>query len=341
MSWELSVTTPDDHRWMGLLKDHDHLLFHEPVWASVMKEGLGADPVCLLLSQDGMVRGGLVGFCYRVLWARLAYLNLPYGGPIGEVPNSDELAILLSKWAKQANASRLRIAASPGVPDLMSADADSHFRVIRESTHLCRFQGRDFESLWMNFKGRVRRDVRKAEKSGVSVVNVVDDAGIDTFYELYKESMKRNRTVPKYSRHYVAACVAQLANDGRGALLLAIRNEKPIAGMLLADSRSGTHYLMAGSASDGLKYCPNDLLLSHAIRRTLEWGGEYFDFLPSGDDNSGLEQFKAKWDAEKVDIPVYELVTRPVSMWGFNTAFKVAKSRLGRRLVSEFRRRAR
>ena len=77
MSWELSATTPDDQRWLGLLQEHEHLLFHEPVWAAVMKAGLGAEPVCLLLSQNGTVRGGLIGFSYRVLWARLAYLNLP------------------------------------------------------------------------------------------------------------------------------------------------------------------------------------------------------------------------------------------------------------------------
>ncbi len=330
MSWELSVTTPDDHRWLELLRDHDHLLFHEPVWSSVMKVGLGAEPMCLLLSQNGTACGGLIGFSYRALWANLAYLNLPYGGPIGQIPAADELVFLLTKWARQANASRIRIATSPDLPDLLAGDAGSHFHLLPQSTHLCRFNGRDFDSVWTGLKGRVRRDVRKAEKSGVSVTSVLDDSGIDSFYWLYTESMRRNRTVPKYSRAYVVACVEQLAKDDRGALLLAVRDDKPIAGMLLADSDNGTHYLMAGSLSNELKYCPNDLLLSHAIRRAIDLGREYFDFLPSGDDNSGLEQFKAKWDAEKVETPVYQLVTSPVAMWAFNTVFKLATSRVGR-----------
>lgn len=333
MSWELSATTPDDQRWLDLLQDYDHLLFHEPVWSSVMKAGLGAEPMCLLLSQNGTVCGGLVGFSYRVLWAKLVYLNLPYGGPIGQIPAADELSFLLTKWARQANASRIRIATSPGLPDLLAGYASSQLQLLPQSTHVCRFNGRDFDTLWTGFKGRVRRDVRKAEKSGVTVASVFDDCGIDSFYELYTESMRRNRTVHKYSRAYVAECVAQLAHARRGTLLLASRDGRPVAGMLLADSDNGTHYLMAGSLSEELKYCPNDLLLSHAIRRAIDLGREYFDFLPSGDDNCGLEQFKAKWDAEKVEIPVYEIVTSPLSMLGFNTAFKVATSEVGRRLA--------
>lgn len=89
MSWELSATTPDDQRWLGLLQEHEHLLFHEPVWASVMTAGLGADPVCLLLSENGAARGGLIGFSYRVSGTRMPDRNLLYCGPLIDVSEFD------------------------------------------------------------------------------------------------------------------------------------------------------------------------------------------------------------------------------------------------------------
>ena len=344
MSWSLSEAAATDERWQRLLSEHPHLVFHEPVWAAVLQKGINGQPVCLLLELDGVCRGGMVGFFYRVIGIRLAYFNLPYGGVVGQAPPPEVLARLLHEWALAQGVSRVRLNASPEVGDPileasieMMQSLEKYFTVIPLTTNVLSFQGGDHKSIYANFKKRVRRDVLKAEKSGVSILEVQDTKGIEVFYGLYIESMQRNRTVAKYSLAFVQAVASQLLAEGRASLLLAMRRGVAIAGMLLVDSETSTHYLMAGSRSDGLRYCPNDLLLNHAIGRAAERGCRSFDFLPSGENNLGLEKFKAKWNALAVEVPVYELVVRPVMIQLFYGMYAAAQSWPGRWLVKTFR----
>ena len=343
MTWAVVETTPESDAWQQLLAQHEHLLFHEAVWAHVLSDGFGSAANFLLLQRDGETLGGLAGFTHRVLWAGLTYFNLPYGGVVGSAPSPSELAALLRDWSRGRSTSRIRIAASPCMRDpIAAADHDnslaSALTVYPLSTHILDLAGRDYESVWMSFKGRVRRDVRKAEKSGVHVSSAAEASDIDAFYALYRESMVRNQAVAKYPRSFVQAVADRLIAVDRGALLLAMHSGRPIAGMLLADSAKGCHYLMAGSLSEGLQYCPNDLLLNHALVRAIDHGYDFFDFLPSGENDTGLENFKSKWDAARVDAPVYELITKPGRMRAFDFAYSVAQTRTGRAIVDKLRR---
>jgi lipid II:glycine glycyltransferase (peptidoglycan interpeptide bridge formation enzyme) len=66
------------------------------------------------------------------------------------------------------------------------------------------------KSLWAGYKKRVRRDVRKAEKSGVSLGEMKDAGQADQIFEIYLETMKRNHAVLDWNRRIIRISLEEL-----------------------------------------------------------------------------------------------------------------------------------
>jgi lipid II:glycine glycyltransferase (peptidoglycan interpeptide bridge formation enzyme) len=328
--WQLTEVDPKGEEWHNLLSTNAHLLFHEPLWATVNEEGFSpAKTCCLILQRDGQSVGGMLGSIIRTLWAKLLYINIPYGGVIGQSPPDKKLATLLKDFCKKKGVARVSINA---FPKLAESPQDG-FRVTPLETAMLELQGRPPEEIWNDYKANIRRDIRKAERNSVTVEEASHPDQAGTFYSLYLDSMRRNEALPKYSPQWVESILKRVVSEGKGTLLLAHREEKPIAGVLIVDSETASHYLLGGSKTEALRYCPNDLLLNAAIMRAAEKGLEYFDFLPSGPDDVALQRFKSKWGSSPFPADACTLQTRPLIMAAWNLAYRLAATRPARAIL--------
>jgi hypothetical protein len=331
--WQVRRIHVDDVLWGRLLSEVKHLVFHEPVWARVTEAGLDGESYCLLLEKDGEAVGGILGFARRMLGIKLLYMNVPYGGVIGEGPADEEFAHLLSDFARREGIAQVRLINTPGVTMMPTVG----FQLSADATYLLHLKDQTYDQLWTAFKPAIRRDVRKAERCGITVEDAPGLAGVEAFYALYLEAMHRNRAIPKYGQEFIMAVYQHLVVSGAGALLLAYLDGQPIAGILVVDSPRMSHYLLGGSRSATLKYCPNDLLLHVAIKRAAEKGLHTFDFLPSGVNNPALARFKSKWNAQPVTAHTLTLATRPLAMRLWHAAYWLAATRPGRWLLQQYR----
>ncbi|MDF1561774.1 MAG: GNAT family N-acetyltransferase [Deltaproteobacteria bacterium] len=300
---------------------------------AVLKEGLGAEPAVLFFKQNGEAIGGVVGFSKRILWVKQFYSSLPYGGVVGVAPPAQVVVRLLESSLRGRGFSRARFVDQPNGGMVL----EPPFEAIEGETHVLDFEGRTKEEVWAGFRRNIRRDVRKARRGGVEVMVGLSDRDCMDFYSLYLESMERNRAIPKYSLNFVRAVHRHLCREGRGVLLLARRNTRPIAGILAVDSRSRRHYLMGGSATEGLAWCPNDLLLHTAIEQAIDRGLHSFDFLPSGPGDAKLQRFKAKWGASPQSCPSFDLELRRGHMRVLDLVLRAAGTGPGRRMVKTLR----
>lgn len=331
--WELKQVSPDSPEWTRILAENKNLLFHQPVWARVVEEGFNAKAYCLILEKDGRVTGGMMGFAYRILWVKFLNFSFPYGGLIGEAPFDGQLAALLSGFSAKNGIARIRIVNSP----TFEPTPPEGFDLVPNPTQMLKIEHSDFSEIRAGFKKNILRNVKKAEKSGVVVEEVTDAAASREFYSLYLESMRRNQVVPKYGLSLVESIRARILSAGHGAILLARRESRAIAGILVVDSHRMSHYLMGGSSTEDLKYRPNDLLFSEAIRRAADKKHEFFDFLPSGPDDPALVRFKTKWGATAFDAHTLDLVVRPFSTALFNRIYRLAETRPARRILRAYR----
>jgi hypothetical protein len=309
--WTLEATQVDGPQWSQVLSDHNHLLFHQPVWARVLGDGFGCPVDGLTISHSGELAGGLLGMRLRRLGIGIGYFGFPYGGVVGRSPAGGTLAKLLSLYCRQLGLSQMKLIGFPGE----SPSATEGFVVVEDDTQLLSLEGKEAESVQNGYAENVRRDIRRAEREGVSVRNDDSADGVERFCELYEAVMRRRRAIARYPRDLFRAAVQSLRAEDRVSLLLAEVEQQVVAGLLVVDSPRMSHYLMGGSLEDASPVRANHLLFHRAILRAIDRGLDAFDFLPSGHDNPGLREFKRKWGA----LPV-ELANRRLDVRAFRCA---------------------
>jgi len=102
----------------------------------------------------------------------------------------------------------------------------------------------DIQSLWSNFQAKVKTDVRKAEKQGVTVERSDD---IEAFLDVNELTFLRQRLRLPYTRSYVKRLYAACEQNNAGAIFLARGKDGRVhAGILLVWNQHCAYYLMGG-----------------------------------------------------------------------------------------------
>ena len=203
-------------------------LSRHPGWLSVLEQGLGHVPYCLEATQgDQLLRGILpLAFVRSLLFGRFL-VGLPYvnfGGPLADDP-AHERALLQEALAlaDRLNVRYLEIrderplenpmlTAHPGIKVHMRLPLPSNADV-----------------LWENLDPKVRNQVRKGQKSGLSLAWGMEDLLAD-FHAVFSENM-RDLGTPVYGQELFRAILRQFPD--RAELGVARLGAKPVASCLL------------------------------------------------------------------------------------------------------------
>jgi lipid II:glycine glycyltransferase (peptidoglycan interpeptide bridge formation enzyme) len=183
----------------------------------------------------------------------------------------------------------------------------------------------------------VRRDVRKAEKSGISIHEASDLKEIDILYDLYLETMKRNEAYNTWTKKALHAIYYHFAQKGEAKILLARLKNEIIAGIILIFSPETVYYFFAASAQKYLSLCPNDLLVHHGICLAIRGGRRFFDLMTSQKEDIALMNFKEKWGAQKYPFCFYEKSLNPFRAWLWKRVWWSMNTSIGGRLIRWWR----
>jgi FemAB-related protein (PEP-CTERM system-associated) len=158
----------------------------------------------------------------------------------------------------------------------------------------------DPDVLWDEFKGKVRNQVRKAGKSGLTA-HLTDDvhAAIgDEFYPIYCENT-RDLGSPMHAERFFHEFVEHFPEAG---VIVSVREGDTAAGSAFA-VRWGDRFAVPWAASlrRYFSMCPNNLLYWELMRTAIDSGCRVFDFGRSPKD-SGTYYFKKQWGAEPVQL---------------------------------------
>ncbi|MCC3378205.1 peptidoglycan bridge formation glycyltransferase FemA/FemB family protein [Paenibacillus farraposensis] len=120
----------------------------------------------------------------------------------------------------------------------------------------------------MLFKGRVRTDIRFAEKSGVYVKTCDSEQELLQFYDIYKSTMERVQA--SYVTPY--ALISELTRHSPDARLYVALNDKHrvIAGSFFLQNEENVFYWINASDSEFRNLRANYLILKQAIDDTYE-----------------------------------------------------------------------
>jgi hypothetical protein len=144
----------------------------------------------------------------------------------------------------------------------------------------------------------VRRSVRKAQASNLRIVEGHDPAALQSYFRLHCLTRRRHG-LPPQPFSFFARLQKHLLASGLGSILLALKDQTPVAGAVFLFW--GPHALYKFGASDerfqGLR--PNNLVFREALRICRERGCSVLDLGRTSLSNEGLRRFKLGWGSRE------------------------------------------
>lgn len=151
--------------------------------------------------------------------------------------------------------------------------------------------------LWSKIDRKARNQVRKAQKSNLTVVRGGVEL-VDEFYTVFARNM-RDLGTPVYAKRLFSDVLTTFA--GRAHLVVVRLAQEPVAAGLTFRTRGMVEIPWASSIRDHNSLCPNHLLYWHAIETAAAEGAGIFDFGRSTPDE-GTFKFKEQWGAEPTSL---------------------------------------
>jgi len=326
---EIGVFESPEREWDEFASRYTDLVFYQSVWSEVLRRGLGGQPLYFYAKEGGEIVAGLPGILLNFKIFKILYASIPYGDLIGEKSYYPLFMELSEKEFRKRGIDQVRITESP-----FSQSYRPHsFNSVSAKCSLLNLRGLEKNRILERHKKYVRRDIRKAQRSGVTIRSGTSREDAKLFYTLYLASMERNRAVPKYPFSWFETIYKEMAEKGLSTLLLAQLGQVAIAGAVLIHSTTTTHYLHNGSQNEFLKFCPNELLVHSALEGAVERGNSYFDFMGSDPADLPLIKFKEKWGSQSLDVHTYVKDYHPIRCKIWEWGKRCGNSRIGNRLL--------
>jgi len=150
--------------------------------------------------------------------------------------------------------------------------------------------------LFSGYRSNVQRNIRKAEKSGISVVSDPTPGGVREFCRLNCLT-RREHGLPPQPDRFFENLRAHLLEKGFGTLLLARHEGRVVAGAVFLRFAGKAIYKYGASDRDYQELRPNNLVFREGIRKLCGKGVRMLSFGRTDLHHEGLRQFKLSWGA--------------------------------------------
>lgn len=324
---ELAITpasAADDSAWNAFVARHPQgSIFHRPEWDQVFRVyGLRSRR---LVARRGEKLVGVVALVHqRLLGWDNRMVSLPWFDAAGVLAEDDPARSALIEgalaWAAQQGTAKLHLRQMEPLPTGPPPRLEKALLRLKLEPSA--------EALWKRVSAKVRNQVRKAQKSGLTATSGGAEL-LPAFHEVYATNM-RDLGSPPHSPAYFQAVLAAFPAEAR--LHVVRLGEQVIGGGLTLASGSKCEIPWASSLRAYNSYCVNHLLYWHILEQACQAGYAWFHFGRSTK-GSGTYHFKEQWGAEPWQLYWYDWGrAEPVTQRQADNERLALASRLWRRL---------
>jgi FemAB-related protein (PEP-CTERM system-associated) len=262
--------------WRGIFEDVFH---HRTTYAAARREGRIVGVLPLVLFESAIFGRFVVS---------VPFLN--YGGVVAD----DEacgaaLVAYASHLAREHRASHLEL-----------RHDRQRFPHLTPKTHKVAMTlslPGSVDELWNALDRKVRNQVRKAEKSGLTA-DTTGRAGLDDFYDVFSVNM-RDLGTPVYPARLFETVLKTFSD--RSEIVVIRLDGRPVAAGLTWRWRGRTEVPWASSLREVNHLSPNNLLYWTILKNAIGAGSTVLDFGRSTP-NEGTFHFKKQWGAGPVPL---------------------------------------
>jgi FemAB-related protein (PEP-CTERM system-associated) len=266
-------------------------LTRHPGWLKVLQAGLRHVPFCIEAVEDGKTRGFLPLAHVRSLLFGKFLVSLPYLNYGGVMADDEETANALinraADLADRLDVRYLELRHEGGV------DHPALVHRVSSKVHMRLALPRSSDDLWKELDAKVRNQVRKGQKAGLTVAFGGLEL-IPEFYAVFSHNM-RDLGTPVYSPKLFTATLRQF--PGRAEFCVVRAGETPVAASLLLHGWGVSEVPSASSLRHHNHTNANMLMYWRLLERAISRGQNQFDFGRASPDGSTY-RFKKQWGAE-------------------------------------------
>jgi FemAB-related protein (PEP-CTERM system-associated) len=288
--------------------------YHLSLWKEVLEQTYGYEPYYLAsLDDNNEIDGILPLVLIKSPLTGKRFVSLPFSNVCGPLGKSASVIQTLVKEAiihtreLNCNYLELRTQGNPVEMEVMGFHRSDYFQssIVKLSSNS--------SMLWSNFPDRsLRKDIRKAIRSGIKVKMDQNGDGLKQFYKLLLKTRKKHGLPPQpYS--FFENLWAKMYPSNYIKLLLAEYEGKIIAGLIILLYKKTVIGGYIGSDSHYMNLRPHQFICWKAMEWGCENGFQYFDFLRTAQDNEGLKYYKKRWGSNEIETP-YFYYPKPMGM---------------------------
>lgn len=266
-------------------------IFHDAAWLRLVADRYRypVAAVCVVDDGSGEIAAGLplAAVGSRLTGRRL--VAVPFADACGPLVAPDAPAGALDELVRAVEAERARRAIALEVREGVAALGTTVDLFMQHVVDLTP----GWEAVEKAFHSRVRRNVRKARREGVTVERRTDRDALDAFYALHLQT-RRRLGVPTQPKSFIRAFTG-IFDAGLGFVGLASHGDRPVAAAVFLRNPRGLLYKYGASDEAALQLRPNNVLFADVIRWACEEGLESLDLGRTDAGQEGLASFKRSW----------------------------------------------
>jgi FemAB-related protein (PEP-CTERM system-associated) len=295
---DVAVLNDSSEAWRGAVDaSRDAQLGHAAEWRSIITRTYGHAPLYLTAAADDGSAGVLPAFAVRRPLFGTVITSMPFldsGGPCSASPALDALLVSrLILLARQRRARLVELRCSRRLPiDAVPLESKVNLTLRLDSP----------DALWRRFDKGVRNQIRKAERSALTVERG-EPSDLALFYDVFVERM-RDLGSPVHAFEFLRQVVEAF---GRRARVMLVKQQRAVIGGLVAlEFKDRVVVPWATCRKEFFAVCPNMVLYWETIKAACAAGFARFDFGRSTRD-SGTYRFKRQWGAEEEPLFWYRI----------------------------------
>jgi serine/alanine adding enzyme len=295
MEMQVQLYNDDGKSWDAFVSSHKNSSnYHRYGWRKVIEKSFGHETLYLAAVNDSSDICGLLPLAYMksLIFGRFL-ISLPFFNYGGLLCDSDAIAELLLK-----ESGRMLLDYHAEYAEFRHVNRSFPGLVTKEHkvTMILELES-DEDIQWTELDAKVRNQIRKAEKSGLTASSGHLEL-LDGFYEVFCRNM-RDLGTPVYGRSFFQNILETFPGTTR--IISVMLGGKTVASGILTWFRDTLEVPWASSIADYREMCPNNLLYWEAIRYAIRNGARKFDFGRSTP-GEGTFRFKKQWGASPVRL---------------------------------------
>ena len=292
-----------DPGWDAVVALHrDAGCFHTSAWAKVLHQTYNHRPFYLQFSRGGRLAALIPLMEVRSLFTGRRGVCLPFSDACELLVFDPEAVSLvrdqLVRFAQERRWKHLEIRGGK----FFQLTASSATKFYGHTLDL----RSGVEELSTRFTSPVRRAIRKAERSGMSVVIVRNRQAVIDFYPLHVQTRRRHGLPPQPASFFLNI-YEHIVGPGLGFIVLARHETRPISAAIFF--RFGKNALYKYGASDKRfqEFRATNLVMWRGIQFLARNGAEKLHFGRTDCENDGLRRFKLSWGTKEETIDYFRV----------------------------------